>query len=63
MQTVSTTCVLRLLEKQTSREMCERIMNKYFGKVTFDTSPDNPETFIDFIDEVYAELEKSVDKN
>ena len=51
--------LLTLLEKLKGRDVCNKLIEKYFGVPHFDKTVDNPQTFIDFIDELYSMLRQS----
>ena len=44
---------LVLLEKLAGRDICNKIMHKHFGKPRLNCSPDNPQDYADFINELY----------
>ncbi len=52
--------LLQLLEKLRGRDVCNKLIEKHFGVPHFDKTPNNPQSFIDFTDELYA-LIKGVD--
>lgn len=44
---------LVLLEKLAGRDICNKIIHKHFGEPKFNCSPDNPQDYADFINELY----------
>ena len=44
---------LVLLEKLAGRDICNKIIHKHFGEPRFNCSPDNPQDYTDFINELY----------
>ena len=43
---------LKTLEKLTSREKAEGLLEKHFGKITFETGPSTPEAYLAFREEL-----------
>ena len=48
--------VLSLLEQLAGRKVCEELIVKNFGIPHFEKAPDNPETYIEFMNEVYENI-------
>lgn len=49
---------LSLLEKKCGRKICDEIIIKHLGEPRFNSSPDNPQTYIEFINDVYSSIKK-----
>lgn len=52
--------LLTLLEKHKGRDVCNRLIEKYFGVPHFDKTVNNPQTYIDFTEELYRMLKEIV---
>ena len=48
--------LLSLAEKVMGKEKCRSIIEKHFGKVDFSTAPQDAQSFDDFIDEIFENL-------
>lgn len=48
---------LKLLEKKKGRDVCDKLLKKHFGEVTFTTLPNSPKAMLDF----RAELNKLIE--
>lgn len=52
--------LLALLEKLKGRDACNALIEKHFGVPHFDKTPDNPETYIEFLGELYDNIKACV---
>ena len=50
---------LKTLEKLTSRENVEKLLEKHFGKVTFFMGPTSPEQYLEFRKSVNEEIKSA----
>ncbi len=53
--------LLSLLEKLKGRKAAKAVIEKHFGKLTFNDGPDTAKRYIDFINDVYINIKNSLD--
>ena len=53
--------LLSLLEKLKGRKAANAVIEKHFGKLTFNDGPDTAKMYIDFINDVYINIKNSLD--